>query len=459
MSVQDIYNKLRTAPQYHPASAELFDDMTIEAGDVISVQSDSEHYSLPVFAQHLVWNGAAMVTVQSQGEQERKPLPALQRRLFAGGRGSYKKQKDVETLFKRFNMYVTDTDELFSRLATESEWDELSQTAHVTAWSQITQTARELTTVVEKTGIDGLAAGETLHSEIVQQAGSISTLVRKTGINSMGQNENLYSMVTQNAEEITQKVAKGSVISTINQSAEAVTIQASKINLEGYVTASQLSAVQADITNLTTGTTVATYLRGYTGRFDTLEGLFGGHYYQLKQGSMNVCSGVGSSGVIMIGSNTNVSLDHYHNISASESGGVVTLTLGKARSTAGSANFNIADTQFYKDGVSAARNGVTLSGSWGSPTTNYYNTLTVTASNGKTVSSTLYLTVNAWTSGSRYAYIRTGSSTGTYRARLQVSMPDSGTFSGEAATGTQYGIPVDVSFVAGGKTYTGRIVI
>lgn len=47
-------------------------------------------------------------------------------------------------------------------------------------------------------------------------------------------------------------------------------------------------------------------------------------------------------------------LGHYHAISASESNGVITITQGAVQDTAGAANFNIADTQFYKDGVSAA---------------------------------------------------------------------------------------------------------
>ncbi|MBR5379332.1 MAG: hypothetical protein IK140_02250 [Clostridia bacterium] len=163
MSVQDIYNKLRTAPEFHPASADLFDDFTIEAGDVISVASDSEHYALPVFAQHMVWNGSAMVTVQSQGDKERKPLPVLQRKLFASGRGAYVSDRESEEKFKRFDRFIESTDERFSYLMTESEWDDAAQEAHVTMQSQVTMTARELSTTVAKTGINNLGQGETLY--------------------------------------------------------------------------------------------------------------------------------------------------------------------------------------------------------------------------------------------------------------------------------------------------------
>lgn len=71
----------------------------------------------------------------------------------------------------------------------------------------------------------------------------------------------LVGRVTKNEEEISSaviqidgakaeinlKVSKDGVISAINQTPESVTISASKINLEGYVTASQLSAGLADV--------------------------------------------------------------------------------------------------------------------------------------------------------------------------------------------------------------------
>ena len=53
--------------------------------------------------------------------------------------------------------------------------------------------------------------------------------------------------LTVQAGQISSKVSKDGVISEINQSAESVVIKASKINLSGYVTASQLEAEIASI--------------------------------------------------------------------------------------------------------------------------------------------------------------------------------------------------------------------
>lgn len=62
-----------------------------------------------------------------------------------------------------------------------------------------------------------------------------------------------YSKIQQTAESITstvsQKVGKSEVISTINQSPEAVTINASKINLQGALTISQFSTSDRDKIN------------------------------------------------------------------------------------------------------------------------------------------------------------------------------------------------------------------
>lgn len=55
-----------------------------------------------------------------------------------------------------------------------------------------------------------------------------------------------------------------------------------------------------------------------------------------------------------------LSLAHSHAITASADGGVVTITMGAEQATGGTANFNIADTQFYIDGVSAAKASMKL---------------------------------------------------------------------------------------------------
>lgn len=67
----------------------------------------------------------------------------------------------------------------------------------------------------------------------------------------------MRAQIKVNAEEIEMRVEKDGVISAINQTSESVTIQARRINLSGYVTASQLSTTNGRIDNLMSGNTAA----------------------------------------------------------------------------------------------------------------------------------------------------------------------------------------------------------
>ena len=83
MSVTDILDRLKTAPVYHPASVEVFDDVTLQAGDVVKVKSTLKDvtttYNVPIYSQHIVWNGSGMTTLEATGNEKREALPPLRR--------------------------------------------------------------------------------------------------------------------------------------------------------------------------------------------------------------------------------------------------------------------------------------------------------------------------------------------------------------------------------------------
>lgn len=93
--------------------------------------------------------------------------------------------------------------------------------------SKINQTAKEITTEVNN-------VSDQLNSQISQTSTQITTQVNDL-------TNNMNSQFTQTAAEISTKVEKNGIISSINQSAESVTINANKINLTGYATFSGLS--------------------------------------------------------------------------------------------------------------------------------------------------------------------------------------------------------------------------
>lgn len=109
--------------------------------------------------------------------------------------------------------------------------------------------------------IDGLNATLTQYAGIVDAQGNMisGAMVRLDGLES----------------SIELKVSKGGVISAINLSTEGAVIQASKIDLKGYVTADQLSVKIADLedawaTSLRTDTISCNGIAAGSGDFDEL---------------------------------------------------------------------------------------------------------------------------------------------------------------------------------------------
>jgi len=98
-------------------------------------------------------------------------------------------------------------------------------------------------------------------TEIKVTAQGASITSNTTRLNQQGERiTTAEAKIEVNANAITQKVSKGDISSTINQTAQGVLIQASKINLSGYVTASDLAATNATISNLMSGDSTATKL-------------------------------------------------------------------------------------------------------------------------------------------------------------------------------------------------------
>ena len=108
--------------------------------------------------------------------------------------------------------------------------------------SRITQTADAITAeVIRATKAEGELSGR-----ITVNADSITAEVKRAAT----AEGDLSSRITQNAKEINLRVSKGSIISEINQTAEAVTISASRIDLNGLVSAAEFTSKYATITEL-----------------------------------------------------------------------------------------------------------------------------------------------------------------------------------------------------------------
>ena len=288
---QAIYSRLASAPSFHPASAELLlNDWTLEPGDVVTVKSGSQSYNLPIYSLNLNWNGSNLggaenssttrITIESTGNKEREPLPALRRREYAaasksyGGYGSLKEQ--TEEGFKRFETFYTQTDEKFSWLATDSEWDELAQAGHVTAYTELTRTAhfvedtaaKELpyedwkaqTQAADPTADVSEAAYRAwitanpyaIYNNVYSDATRTERIISKTGINSLGESETVLSRITQEAERVESSVfaSQSQVYSAIGQTASNIRVELTNTeqNLYNYINMTA-SGIRQQITN------------------------------------------------------------------------------------------------------------------------------------------------------------------------------------------------------------------
>lgn len=307
-----IYTRLSEAPTFHPASTDLFaSDWSLETGDVVTVQSGNESYSVPVYSMDLVWKGDSKVSIQSTGNEKRQPLPELRRRQYGASSGMYKhidesmsgiisavegevyesviaqtdtaiqtavrtKSKvyrqwgdpslDASNVLNDGDIWIKDSDLRTWADAKQNTWN--NSQAYLWddyygneqfvwkngAWKRMDswkdsvnnnivmrQTKDEIEILGRKN--DALEAhisitAERLETKYTDKVNGLSSSITQTASQIRSEVSdsinNVNSSITQTANQIrSEVVSKDGVISAINQTAETITIQASKIQLDG----------------------------------------------------------------------------------------------------------------------------------------------------------------------------------------------------------------------------------
>lgn len=200
----------------------------------------------------------------------------------------------------------------------------------------------------------------------------------------------------------------GVLVQKLNDGSTTTKIKADVINLEGYVTASELSAeyltaeeinatyasiqkldtIETNVSNLTSGLTTALVLNANTINGSQVNGAYGNfdvinHNGELVSQRDITMGDVGTVGkALSVGGELN--LQHSHKVTVNDDG---TITLGEVSTDGG--NFRIADTKVYKDAVSAAASKVNFTGytlSGGVLTVNLSNDKSQTYYSGASVS-------------------------------------------------------------------------
>ena len=308
----NIYNRLLSAPTFHPASADLFTDWNMQAGDVVTVKSDSDSYQVPIYNMKLKWTGAPKVEVESTGNPEREPLPAIKRREYSANSSNYKEQKSLRGGVGQAQSGVREINGILYAAGLQIDpvtgvW--LYASEHGADYA-LGATFKVQSDAITAEVSRATAAEGSMSAQLSVQAGQISSKVSQTDYNG------------------------NTIASLINQTATTILIQAAHINLDGYVTANQFDALSASFNNLISGNLAASKITATAGNFSNLEitnSLVYGGYGDLKGKIINA-------------------------FSSSASGGTITISSTTLDGSAGpSVNFNIADTQFYRNAVASAK--------------------------------------------------------------------------------------------------------
>lgn len=140
----------------------------------------------------------------------------------------------------------------------------LSDTAEATDGTGILQMWQSGIEVDARAGvkIHSLFQGfESTYTEIDTNKDGISLLTSKTGIEGLAEGETLRSLITANATQIALRVEKGDVATQLAVEAGNVSISGGDLIVDGYVTATAFNALQADFNSVVTKSGQAITLR------------------------------------------------------------------------------------------------------------------------------------------------------------------------------------------------------
>lgn len=222
---------------------------------------------------------------------------------YVRGGGSGISPANVLDMLKKTETYIA-ADEAWTREAgirIESNTAEMYATkkAIVGDWTGDVETIDTLIRAsTDNGGLVAMLVGRKNSAEEVNAAisataaggGLVTLKASQSDLNAMGERvSSAEASIKVNADNIELKVSKDGVISSINQTAESIKIIASKIELSGYVTASEFSSLKADLANVTSGTVQASHL--YTQNLTATNTVrLAGH--TCSWSSLQVCTGV-----------------------------------------------------------------------------------------------------------------------------------------------------------------------
>ena len=272
---QNIYNQIANKP-YRPHKTVIMGRPYLEPGDKVTVKfadGNGGTFDTYILKRTMTGEAALLDTYEAKGEKEH--------------REQYGISQQIQQIQGRTNELTRTVDETVNTI-TRIEYltPVLSKTDPSTEWADDEKAAKEGYQWFDGTDLriwDGAAWKLTIYPDYIQSTQPYNAkvgeywynpttgkILKRTSAISWDYDNTVcipttwtQTMQTQlkiTAEGVQSTVTKDNIISTINQSAESVSIDASKINLTGYVTISSLKAggtTQIDGGRITTGKVAA----------------------------------------------------------------------------------------------------------------------------------------------------------------------------------------------------------
>lgn len=229
-----ILQRLQSAPTFHPSSADLFADWGNQPGDIVTLRSGDNSYSVPIYGMRTRWAGSTRVEVTATGNKKRAGIAEASKKEYSRRGGGYYGQQFLHREFVSEDGTLRSLLEMTaSHLRTE--FNQSADGLH----SEIVQTASYI-----RATMDADKAG--LHSEIVQTASywratfedetnSIRSLVEQTA-----------SSWRTSIEEVVGsdgRITAASIGIAINKTGSTAKIKADRIYLDASQTVSLASVM------------------------------------------------------------------------------------------------------------------------------------------------------------------------------------------------------------------------
>ena len=272
---QNIYNQIANKP-YRPHKTVITGRPYLEPGDKVTVKfadGNGGTFDTYILKRTMTGEAALLDTYEAKGEKEH--------------REQYGISQQIQQIQGRTNELTRTVDETVNTI-TRIEYltPVLSKTDPSTEWADDEKAAKEGYQWFDGTDLriwDGAAWKLTIYPDYIQSTKPYNAKVGEYWYNpTTGKilkctspiswvydntvcipttwTQTMQTQLKITAEGVQSTVTKDNIISTINQSAESVSIDASKINLTGYVTINSLKAggtTQIDGGRITTGTIAA----------------------------------------------------------------------------------------------------------------------------------------------------------------------------------------------------------